>query len=502
MESRVREFDSYRHSRLNVLILGLDTTSQMNFLRAMPKSNNFLTQNLSAILLKGYTKVGENTLPNAIPLLTGKSLEEFKLDCVDKHLEPENVHLDKCQLIWKLFAENGFRTAFSEDDASTGLFNLYWPNAFVAPPTDYYLRPYSILMHDQNVNRNGYCHGATLSFEKLLENMKTIADVFAEETPSYFHFTWSSKLSHDNFNNLQWGDEPLLKFLEHFHSNGYFKNTVLFIIGDHGSRLNGIRSTVQGQIEDRMPIAYIALPEWFKERHKRAYENLKRNANQITSAFDLHKTLLAFINTDNLKHEKDNIWLPNGDKISLKKFPGTSLFRTFSVNRSCSSAGIPLHWCVCHEKIPKDSFSEEIRTAGEFVVSSVNKILKGYDSCATLNLQTVDQALKLDSEGVYLEICNTDLINEKSTESPKNNLKDAKNGGSTSLCSGEAVQISVTVEPSGATFETTVIQKRTGEWHIFGEIVRTNSYQGDSECVEKQELKPFCYCVEGIDETY
>jgi len=56
---------------LNILIIGLDAQSHMNFIRQMPKTYEFLTDTLSGIELLGYNKVGDNTFPNIIPLLTG-----------------------------------------------------------------------------------------------------------------------------------------------------------------------------------------------------------------------------------------------------------------------------------------------------------------------------------------------------------------------------------------------------------------------------------------------
>jgi len=50
--------------RVNVVVLGIDAVSHMNFLRTMPATYEYLMKNLSAIGLNGYTKVGDNTFPN------------------------------------------------------------------------------------------------------------------------------------------------------------------------------------------------------------------------------------------------------------------------------------------------------------------------------------------------------------------------------------------------------------------------------------------------------
>jgi len=44
--------------KLNVVILGLDSVSNMNFKRVFPKTRKFLMENLNAISMEGYVKIG------------------------------------------------------------------------------------------------------------------------------------------------------------------------------------------------------------------------------------------------------------------------------------------------------------------------------------------------------------------------------------------------------------------------------------------------------------
>ena len=50
--------------KVNVVILGIDTVSHMNFIRVMPRTVEFLTKELKAVGMNGYSKVGDNTFPN------------------------------------------------------------------------------------------------------------------------------------------------------------------------------------------------------------------------------------------------------------------------------------------------------------------------------------------------------------------------------------------------------------------------------------------------------
>jgi hypothetical protein len=95
-----------------------------------------LSPPLSAIPLFGYNKVGDNTFPNLIPLLTGMSAHELARACYPNH----KTKLDACPFIWKHFAAAGYRTAFGEDFPDIATFN-YHKIGFVEQPVDYYARP-------------------------------------------------------------------------------------------------------------------------------------------------------------------------------------------------------------------------------------------------------------------------------------------------------------------------------------------------------------------------
>jgi hypothetical protein len=104
----------------------------------MPDTLAYLTQNLSAVEMKGFGKVGENTASTMIPVLTGLTYDDFRSsECVK-----DNEHLDSCSIIWKSFSTSGYRTSLAEDLAFATIFNYDSSYAFQNPPTDYYLRPF------------------------------------------------------------------------------------------------------------------------------------------------------------------------------------------------------------------------------------------------------------------------------------------------------------------------------------------------------------------------
>jgi len=90
----------------------------------------------------GYSRVGDNTYPNVMALLTGQLAEERPFGAID--LAP---------FLWKDFSENGYRTLQVEDGfVGNQVFNIKMdetnnPGGFRSSPTDYYFRPLGVAMH-------------------------------------------------------------------------------------------------------------------------------------------------------------------------------------------------------------------------------------------------------------------------------------------------------------------------------------------------------------------
>lgn len=124
--------------KLSVLVLGIDSVSRLNFYRTMPKTEKYLHET-GWIGLKGYNKIGDNTFPNLMAVLTGQTSQEAYSRC-----KPTVVYkLDRCPFLWHNFRNVGYVTAYGEDETVLNTFN-YLKVGFVEPPTDYYLRPYML----------------------------------------------------------------------------------------------------------------------------------------------------------------------------------------------------------------------------------------------------------------------------------------------------------------------------------------------------------------------
>lgn len=89
--------------KLSVFILGLDSMSRLNFHRTMPLSSNYLDSR-GYLEFRGYNKIGDNTFPNLMALLTGYN-ESWSLNKCDSS---RAFGLDDCPFIWKAFRDAGY----------------------------------------------------------------------------------------------------------------------------------------------------------------------------------------------------------------------------------------------------------------------------------------------------------------------------------------------------------------------------------------------------------
>ena len=179
----------------NVILMAIDSTSRLNSIRKLPKLRKFLQHELGAIDMTGNTRVGVNTFPNVVPLLTGWRYQELK-----KSDKIRDMNFDRFPMIWKNFSNHGYSTLFGEDgEPSYQTFN-YKKNGFRKPPTDFYLRPLSLAIYDEQLawekNRgaqvgwenNRACIGAKSESEFILQWVDDFIDMCATKQTPYFAF--------------------------------------------------------------------------------------------------------------------------------------------------------------------------------------------------------------------------------------------------------------------------------------------------------------------------
>lgn len=448
---------------LNVLVIGLDAVSRLNLHRQLPKTVKLLKQ-LNAVEMLGYNKVGDNTFPNLIPVLTGLSEEELVKLC----WPTTSNRFDKCPFVWNDYKKRGYLTAYAEDSAWMSVFN-YLKRGFHKQPTDYYWSIFNIEaenaignMHFLNVNR---CVGSREVYKTFLEYISRFVKTMERKKQPYFGFFWQVSLSHDFLNTPKWGDEDFEGLFRSLHQSGALNRTVLIFMSDHGIRWGPIRATYQGRMEERLPFLNIILPEAYRQEYYQTYFNLVKNTRRLTTPFDLHETLVDLLEPFALT--ADNLYTRSLQNQNATR--GYSLFDKIPSNRTCDDAGIAAHWCTCQQSTPIKSHATIVIEGAKFMVKYINQKLEGYAECANLTLDVIFGA-------------------QKQTHSK--HIAKADDGS-------EDYTIAFRTQPGGGVFEGTVrkyLKRKEDYLEVTGSISRINLYGKQSLCMTDFHLKLYCYC--------
>jgi len=267
----------------SVLIFGIDSMSRLNFIRQLPKTYHVLTKVLDAVVFKGMTKIGDNTFPNVMALLSGTNL--FKRDSKNNKISVyKQTYFDDIPIVWNSFRASGYATMYNEDEPNFSIFN-FRASGFKNQPTDYYVRPF--WLHVYNNNNNSFkpedkrCYGNTPEHIYLLDYIEQFAARMKNHR--YFAFTFLTHLSHNDLNEVQVADSDFEKMFLKLHREGQLTNTVVIVLGDHGNRFSEIRKTNIGRVEERMPFLAVSLPTEFKHRYPHLVEGLEQNYNTLLS---------------------------------------------------------------------------------------------------------------------------------------------------------------------------------------------------------------------------
>ncbi|XP_063366681.1 uncharacterized protein LOC134655154 [Cydia amplana] len=437
----------------NVLILGIDSVSRLNFHRTMPKTAAFIKY-LDAVELYGYNKIGDNTFPNLIAVLLGKKDTELEDTC----LPNTRAFFDNCPFIWERFQRAGYSTALAEDNASMGMFDFV-KRGFVGFPTDYYFHTFiHQAEHHAGTNKDNHaflCMNEKFFFKILLDYVEDLATTLKNKL---FGFFWEITMSHGRLNYPMVMDDSYTNFFTKMQVSGYLNQTIIFFMSDHGMRWGAFRQTRQGYLEDRLPFVFALFPPSFREKYNLAYTNLKLNSRRLTTPFDIHSTLLDLTALDNIEDEK----IKSRSNENYSQYRNISLFLPVPSNRTCRLADIDDHWCACHNRVPASRKSLEAKEAAEFVVSHLNGLLKDYPQCVELKLSEVMSV--------------TELLLSGSEDSKWRELS-----------------VVVRTWPGGGVFEATV-GRGVGRWSLAGAVSRLNFYDDQSHCVPHYQLKLYCYC--------
>ncbi|KAH8259871.1 hypothetical protein KR026_012146 [Drosophila bipectinata] len=444
---------------LSVLMLGIDSISRVNLIRAMPKTAQYLYDN-EWFELAGYNKVDDNTFPNIMALTTG-----YNLSSAHKACSPLKVGgLDQCRFIWKLYQEHGYVTAYAEDAVKINTFN-YLKKGFVHPPTDYYLRPYLTaaekLLDRTTVMGLPHC----LGYETAAEHVYDYAIEFTRRylNDTYFGFFWTNTHSHSDISQTSSMDEYMVELLQKLVLQGTMENSIVVFFSDHGMRFGPTRVTWSGHLEERLPAIFFWLPEHLKKSHPEFVQALQVNKNRLTTPYDLHLTMKHILSLSGRVNYESLGPAPDCPQCQ-------TLFRPVPLQRSCADVSIADHWCTCWAYESVSSTSQETRKLGKRVVKYLNTFVAEFRNgtyaklCAPLSLHKIRSAFRAHPNALDPEDVKT-------------------------------YRLIFVTSPNNGWYEATVRHNRSDDSVVVtGSVSRLNVYSGESECMKDFAAKKYCYC--------
>ncbi|XP_058462959.1 uncharacterized protein LOC131437554 isoform X2 [Malaya genurostris] len=458
VQQRLKRFRrNFNQRPLSVLLVGIDSISRLNLIRAMPLTAQHL-YDTGWFELKGYNKIDDNTYPNLMAILTGYNNSLAYVTC-----NPRTVgQLDTCPFIWNYFTDSGYVTAYGEDEAGINTFN-YHKFGFVKQPTDYYLRPIALAaekyLTKKTKNSLTFCLGYQNYADFIYQYALDFADFYKDEAS--FGLFWTNTFSHNDISDPSCMDARMKYYIEEMENRGVLNNSMVVFFSDHGIRFGAVRSLMTGWLEERLPFIFIWLPEWFKEQHPEIVQALKINRNRLTNPYDLHATLKHVLE---LSERIDNLPAP------LSCANCQSLFQEMPWNRSCEETSIASHWCTCADFQKIDKNSQIVREAVGFVIDSINQDLVDNQKNLTKKL-----CAKMQLKSISL----AKLAKYPTADVPHNDYLLIFDG-----------------KPGSGKFESTVRHfYKQNTFEVTGSISRLNEYASQSECMHVDYLKKYCYCL-------
>ena len=228
---------------------------------------------------------------------------------------------------------------------------------------------------------------------------------------------------------------------------GALDTTFFFLMGDHSFQMGSPFSrTTQGRVENTMPMLAIIPPPNFGTTHPDMLDAMKKNTEELTSHWDLHRTL------------EHILAMSVGEEHKVRR-TGTSLLTPVGT-RNCPEADVPPEYCSCTSSW-QHLKPEDVTDLVTAVLADIDSALAPLGLCQTLALEEVTEA------------------------------------GRRTIGKETIVEASVVVVPRTAHFTVKVVfplgsselKKATVT------VTRTDHYRLTSLCVGEQKLlQPICIC--------
>jgi hypothetical protein len=192
-------------------------------------------------------------------------------------------------------------------------------------------QPYQVFKGAYSIIRK--CMYGKDSGEFQIEYAKQFFTTYKDER-KFFRMMFSD--AHEgSMEVVKYLDDYIVDYLQFLHDEGHMKDSVVFIMTDHGTSMPGPAFTLHADDWFRevfLGALFYVIPKDHK-MFKTFHENLRANENVMVTSFDIHASLLNFVDVHNWKYTTY----------------GQSLFTTpiDESYRTCDYYKIDAGYCMC-----------------------------------------------------------------------------------------------------------------------------------------------------------
>lgn len=291
----------------NVLLLVVDNLSRQDGMSYLPETMKFLkNQNKrgKSFVFNRAGSTGLSTAPSMTPILTGFAYDMNALDESRTQTRRYVPNVNTDELLTKVAREQGYKTYYGTDQSDALFLGcLWWDRSWfdhvIPTPTK------------RGVSKTK-CAGNAVAHQHGFHYIRKLMEKSAEPFFTYYHLSHGHANPKD-VNVLDVDIRNLVQFAQ-------TRNTVIFLIGDHGS---------YSSFQSKMPLVTFNTPEGFE------FETsiIKQNQRRLVAQYDIGESIR---------------WILTGITRSHKF--GLNLFSSIVPwSRSCEEAGIPSNRCFCSE---------------------------------------------------------------------------------------------------------------------------------------------------------
>lgn len=228
--------------------------------------------------------------------------------------------IDALPFVWNKFEQAGYVTLYAEDGLAAGGDTFHTDfHGFEQPPVHHYMRSFWLALSDlqaENTTRLHGCLGVLPEYEYVFRYVKQFLSIAntsrATGYPAHiprFAFAFVSGSAESDPTSLSRFDDDLSTWLEELEWSGVLKRTAVVVVGDHGPSYGPRRQTMLGKTEERLPLFVVTVPTSFAERHSAMMKNLAKNRDRLVTPLDVHQTLLALLDANQLSTQV-GLYLP------------------------------------------------------------------------------------------------------------------------------------------------------------------------------------------------